>query len=411
MIRNLFNRQSYWRGKMFTRDQRYSVKLILNAILFISLFVMGMQFSPFRFMSKEALIGPAIILLSVLIYYLIIDRSLIMTKNSLIISSLTAVFFIYYIANVTTRHPLKPHYMIYLAIIFIIFLFISNFKNHIFFMPATIIFVFLYANFLFLPSIIVKMSFSNSNSIGIIAFLLLFFCLLNFKESNFILRVMNIYNTLLLLFTLFIVATSRAAMLSFLVVIFIYLIVKKLHKFIFPLTALLIIGGQAFTLFYVKAKGTAIGTTLNNLTEKYTGKRFFSGRDRIWKDSLEDVFHSGNIWTGLGNNTQHGEFNGYLHNFYVQLVYQSGIIGLLLMSALLLAIAFFATKVNKETIDHRFKVLFAYFVGILFLQVFEGHLIYKFEIISVLCWIFIALFVNKVLLDKGHLKSLRESPE
>ena len=81
------------------------------------------------------------------------------------------------------------------------------------------------------------------------------------------------------------------------------------------------------------------------------------------------------------------------------------------MSALLLTIAFFAMKVKKETIDHRFKVLFAYFVGILFLQVFEGHLIYKFEIIAVLCWIFIALFVNKVLLDKGDSKSLRASTE
>ena len=127
------------------------------------------------------------------------------------------------------------------------------------------------------------------------------------KESNIILRVINIYNTLFLLFALFIVATSRAAMLAFLVVIFIYLIAKKIHKFIFPFIALLILGGQAFTLFYVRAKGTAIGTTLNTLTEKYTGKRFFSGRDRVWKESLDEVLQSGNIWTGLGNNTQHGE--------------------------------------------------------------------------------------------------------
>lgn len=349
-------------------------------------------------MGKEALIGPVVILAAIVVYYLMFNREIIITKNSLLIMALSALFFTYYIANITARVPLKSAYMIYLAIIFVIFLFISAFKNKVFLFPASIIFVFLYVNLLFLPKILMHMSFTNSNSNGIIAFLLLFFCIINFKESNWVLRIMNIYNTLFLLFALFIVATSRAAMLAFLVSIFIYIAVKKLHKFVFPFIALLIVGSQAFTLFYIKAKGTSIGMKLNALTEKYTGKRFFSGRDRVWKESLEDVTHSGNIWTGLGNNTQHGEFNGYLHNVYVQLFYQSGIIGLLLMSALLLAIAYIAMKVKKDTIDHSFKILFAYFVGILFLQVFEGHLIYKLELISMVCWIIIALFVNKALL-------------
>ncbi|WP_210470036.1 O-antigen ligase family protein [Sporosarcina sp. 6E9] len=383
---------------MQTRNRNLKVKLVFNGIIFSSLFIMGMQFTPFRFMDKEALIGPLIILTAILIYYLIFNREIIITKNSLLIAALSALFFMYYIANITARVPLKPAYMIYLAIIFAVFLFIGTFKNKVLFYPASIIFVFLYVNLLFLPRILTHMSLTNANSNGIIAFLLLFFCIINFRESNWILRIINIYNTLFLLYALFMVATSRAAMLAFLVSVFIYLVVKKSHRFVFPFIALLIVGSQAFTLFYLKAKGTTIGMKLNALTEKYTGKRFFSGRDRVWKESLEDVTNSGNIWTGLGNNTQHGEFNGYLHNFYVQLFYQSGIIGLLLMSALLLAIAYVAMKVKRDTIDHSYKILFAYFVGILFLQIFEGHLIYKFELISMLCWIIIALFVNKTLL-------------
>jgi O-antigen ligase len=391
---------------MQTQDRNFIVKHAFNGIIFSSLFIMGMQFTPFRFMSKEALIGPIVILTATLIYYLIFNRDIIKTKKSLLITVLAALFFVYYIVNVTSGVPPKPAYMIYLAIIFLIFLFISTFKTKVILFPVSIIFVFLYMNLLFLPRIITHMSFQSANSNGIIAFLLLFFCIINFKESNWILRIMNIYNTLFLLFALFMVATSRAAMLAFIVSVFIYIVVKKLHKFVFPFIALLIVGSQAFTLFYIKAKGTSIGTKLNALTEQYTGKRFFSGRDRVWKESLEDVAHSGNIWTGLGNNTQHGEFNGYLHNFYVQLFYQSGIIGLLLMSALLLAIAYIAMRVKRDTIDHSFKILFAYFVGILFLQIFEGHLIYKFELISMLCWIIIALFVNKALLLNNHIEKI-----
>ncbi|WP_172371516.1 O-antigen ligase family protein [Sporosarcina jiandibaonis] len=241
------------------------------------------------------------------------------------------------------------------------------------------------------------MSFTNANSNGIIAFLLLFFCIINIRESNNILRIMNIYNTLFLIAALFI-ATSRAAMLAFVVVIFIYLIVKKLHKYIFSFIASIIIASQAFIFIYTKAKNTSLGTVLNDITVKYTGKNLFSGRERIWGEAIDDVVHSNRIWTGVGNNTQYDGFNGYLHNLYVQLFYQSGFIGVLLISALILAIAFIAMKVKTHKIDHNFKILFAYFVGILVLQIFEGHLIYKFEIITMLCWIIIALFVNKILM-------------
>jgi O-antigen ligase len=373
------------------------VKLILNVFILGSLFIMGMQFTPYQFMSKESLVGPLVILTALLIYYLVFNRNLIVSNSSLLIISLTLVFFTYYILNINTQIPLKPDYMLYLIIIFLTFLFISIFKNEIILLPVSIIFVFLYINILFLPRLISYMSFTNANSNGIIAFLLLFFCIINIKESNIILRIMNIYNSLFLITALFI-ATSRAAMLAFLVVIFIYLIVKKLHKYIFALIASIIIASQAFIFIYTKAKNTSLGTVLNDITVKFTGKNLFSGRDRIWREAVDEVIHTGDIWTGVGNNTQYAGFNGYLHNLYVQLFYQSGFIGVLLISALILAIAFIAMKVKTYEVDHKFKVFFAYFVGILVLQIFEGHLIYKFEIITMLCWIIIALFVNKILM-------------
>lgn len=358
---------------------------------------MGMQFTPLYFMSKENLIGPIVILVSILIYSLFFNREIVIIRNSLLIMLLSTLFFIYYIGNITTRVPLKPEYMIYLAIIFIIFLCISFIKINVLSYSASIVFVFIYINLLLFPRIISHMDFTNANSNGIIAFLLLYFCFINFKESNLILRVINIYNTLFLLYALFFIATSRAAMLAFIVVLILYLTIQKLHKYFLPLIALLIIVSQAFTLFYIKLKSTSIGTTLNQLTVKYTGKNLFSGRERIWKNSIDEVIQSGNVWTGLGNNTEYASLNGYLHNLYVQLFYQSGFMGLLLMSALLLAIAYITININKPLINQELKVSFSYFFGILFLQVLEGHLIYRLEIISVLYWLIIALFVHEVL--------------
>ncbi|MBO1914827.1 hypothetical protein J4G37_59620, partial [Microvirga sp. 3-52] len=86
---------------MQTRNRNLKVKLVFNGIIFSSLFIMGMQFTPFRFMDKEALIGPLIILTAILIYYLIFNREIIITKNSLLIAALSALFFMYYIANIT----------------------------------------------------------------------------------------------------------------------------------------------------------------------------------------------------------------------------------------------------------------------------------------------------------------------
>ena len=380
---------------MCNKSKGFFASLFFNITIFSSLFIMGIQFTQHYFISKESLIGPIIILVSIFIYYLVFNKKLIINKGTISVFSISTIFFVYYIINTNSQAQLKPEYMIYLSIIYLIFIFIGTFDKKIISFPMWIVFIFIYSNLIFLPRLLSHMSFTHANSNGIIAFLLLFFCIINLKESNKLLRILNIYNTIFLILVLFI-ATSRAAMLAFFVVIFIYLVTKKLHKYTFYFVTALIILSQSFTLFYLQAKDTSLGTFLNELALKYTGKRFFTGRDRAWKESLEDVTQSGSVWTGLGNNIQHDEFNGYLHNVYVQLFYQSGIIGILLMSGIFLTIAFIATKVTVPEIDHTYKTLFSYFTGILFLQIFEGHLIYKFEIISLLCWIIMALFVNKI---------------
>lgn len=369
---------------------------MFNFIVFICFLLMGLQFTEYRFISKESLIAPAGLLITIQVYYLFLNRKVIWTKNSFVIFSLTTLFFIYYILNFNKQAPFKSDYVLWLFVIYLLFCFISFFHNKVIFYPIWILFIFIYSNLLFIPPLLTHMSFTSANSTGIISLLLMFFCVINLKVPNILLKLLNFYNLLLLIVVLF-VATSRAAMLAFFIIIFVYLAVSKLHKKVFLFTAFFIAASQAFTLLYIYLHGTQLGNALQELSLNYTGKNFFSGRDVIWRGAFEEVSQSRKFLTGLGNNIQYTELNGYLHNAYVQLIYQSGIVGLLLLTSVILAIAYIAGKVKTSSIDHSFKTLLAFFIGILSLQVLEGHLVYKFELISVLCWVIIALFVNKIL--------------
>ncbi|PKH10190.1 O-antigen ligase [Planomicrobium sp. MB-3u-38] len=367
-------------------------QLIATAIIFATLLVMGMQFTVHHFTSKESLIFPTVILSIVLIYHLLIDRKLIANKNNLLVTGSLILFATYYVLNINRDAPLKLEYITYFLTIVLLFTAIVFFKNRIVDKRMWIVFVFIYANVFFLPILLSINKLIAANSNGIIAFLLLFFCLINLKEKNIILKSLNIYTTILLVITLF-TATSRTAMMAFFIVVFTFFAIKYLYKYIFYIVTSLILLSPMITGLYIYLKHTSIGQSLNDLSIQVTGKNFFSGRDRIWSEAVENVLQNSAFWTGLGVNNEFQELGGYLHNLYVQVFFQSGFIGLVLVGALLFSIAFAVGK--AKVIDTDFRILLGYFTAILFLQVFEGHLIYKFEIISVLMWIIIAFLIRK----------------
>ncbi|WP_282020639.1 O-antigen ligase family protein [Planomicrobium okeanokoites] len=367
-------------------------QLIATAGIFATLLVMGMQFTVHHFTSKESLIFPTIILSIVLIYHLLIDRKLITNKNNLLVTGSLILFATYYVLNINRDAPLKLEYITYFLTIVLLFTAIVFFKNRIVDKRMWIIFVFIYANVFFLPTLLSINKLIAANSNGIIAFLLLFFCLINLKEKNVILKSLNIYTAFLLVITLF-TATSRTAMMAFIIIILFFFAIKYLHRYTFYIISFLILLSPIVTGLYVYLKHTAIGQSLNDLSIHITGKNFFSGRDTIWSEALNAVIKSGEIWTGLGTNVEFQKYGGYLHNLYVQVFYQSGLIGLVLFGVLLLSIAIAIGR--AKVIDTDFRILIGYFTAILFLQVFEGHLIYKFEIISVISWVIIAFLIRK----------------
>ncbi|MGB6407859.1 MAG: O-antigen ligase family protein, partial [Planococcus donghaensis] len=371
---------------------RTAAQVIATAGIFTVLLFMGMQFTVHHFMSKQSLVFPAIILSIVLLYHVLIDRTLISHKNNWIVIGPLLLFTTYYVFNINRSAPLKLEYIAYFLLIVALFTAIVFFKNKIVDKRMWIIFTFIYANVFFLPTLLSINKLIATNSNGIIALLLLFFCLINLHEKNIILKVMNLYTTILLVVTLF-TATSRTAMMAFIIVIFVFFVIKYLSRFTFQLLTALILLSPVVTSIYVYLKHTSIGQNLNNISLQVTGKKFFSGRDRIWGEAVETVLQKDAFWTGLGINTEFQDLGGYLHNLYVQVFYQTGFIGLAFVVVLLLS---FARTIGKAKVwDTDSRVLIGYFIAILFLQVFEGHLIYKFEIISVLMWIIIAFLIRK----------------
>ncbi|EGA90836.1 hypothetical protein GPDM_03040 [Planococcus donghaensis MPA1U2] len=378
--------------KLESTKIKTAAQVIATASIFTVLLFMGMQFAVHHFMSKQSLIFPIIILSIVLLYHMLIDRKLISYKINWIVIVPLLLFTTYYVLNINRGEPLKLEYIAYFLLIVALFIAIISFKNRIVDKRMWIVFTFIYANIFFLPTLLSINKLIAANSNGIIAFLLLFFYLINLHEKNIILKVMNLYTTVLLVVTLF-TATSRTAMMAFIIVIIVFFTIKYISRFTFQLMAALIFLSPVVTGIYVYLKHTSIGENLNDLSIQVTGKNFFSGRDRIWNEAVEAVLQNNAFWTGLGINNEFQDLGGYLHNLYVQVFYQAGFIGLILVAALLLSIAWATGKAN--IMDTEYRILIGYFTAILFLQVFEGHLIYKFEIISLLMWIILAFLLRK----------------
>ncbi|WP_368073005.1 O-antigen ligase family protein [Virgibacillus salinus] len=211
-----------------------------------------------------------------------------------------------------------------------------------------------------------------------------------------IFRVINIYS-IILLFIVIYDTNSRTTILALLFVLFIYSFWNKICNYIKPVIISIVALSILITFFYIKIKGTEIGTYLNEVSLKYTDKSLFSGRQRLWEGAINNVVDSDKVLLGLGNNVQFELLNGYLHSLYVQLFYQGGLVGLLLFMCVLWIIMSLIKETKNVSTDHRLKTLVSFFIGILILQVFEGQLIYSFSVISVLSWLILALLVNKAL--------------
>lgn len=160
----------------------------------------------------------------------------------------------------------------------------------------------------------------------------------------------------------------------------------------------------AIPLLYIQLSFSEYREILDQVAIDYTGDRFFSGRDIIWFQLLNDAVNQG-IAFGSGHaTTPEGLFlhDVSAHNTYVSTLARTGIVGL--ATLFLVLVSFFVTMATKR-LDPVIRWSAAFGVGILFKQSTELSLIGNNVALGVISWLVIAFGIIHYNVMKQHRKS------
>ena len=201
------------------------------------------------------------------------------------------------------------------------------------------------------------------------------------------------------------VISARAQIFSFIIFMVSYFILKqdkikeKTGTKIFILYYSLI---NLFPLLYTYLSNSSYRTTLDNFALKYTTSRFFSGRDLLWSYIYERLVGVKEYIFGLGFN-EIGVFvreNISLHNLYVTLIAEGGLIMVILFGLLLLEI--WKILFNKKSFMSR--ITMSFLIVILYKQTFDISLIENNFYIALIIWTSIAIGMKGFVLKEDELK-------
>lgn len=243
---------------------------------------------------------------------------------------------------------------------------------------------------------------NNPNTYG--AFIAMSTCLLLFFEKNIVrsrlfstLFIVTIILSLLLIYSSY----SRATWMlvgAFLITKLLWTIISK-NKIFFNLYFLLItLFIISITIIYPKLLHTSIGYQLQELSQKYTEKNFFSGRQVIWGQILNKI--ESKPLLGYGPDAMPSNIidtNLSAHNFYLQMSLQVGVLGSLLFFLLMLSIwNYFYRARNNNSI----KIVGSAFIGILIYQIYEVSLTQNSLALALLQWFIIGLGIMQTRQEK-----------
>lgn len=189
--------------------------------------------------------------------------------------------------------------------------------------------------------------------------------------------------------------TSRAAWLGAAVALGVYVVWPLLarsfvsYMLFLPLTFSLAVGG---TWLYLGLAQGEVGRTLQALSVEYTGKDFFSGRQRFWEDLFIAI--TDRPWFGHGAGAVAESFTGFewsAHNLYLQTALQVGTVGLVALLVFLWVVwrLFWNRRYFLAT-----RLAAALFVGMLFHQMFEVSITQNSLANGFLIWLILAVGIS-----------------
>lgn len=234
----------------------------------------------------------------------------------------------------------------------------------------------------------------NTNTIGGYIFFLSFFPLLyliRYKKSERFLPLFVGLSTLIIIFA----TQTRSIQLSMvfgLITFGLWSFISRRrsrYDFYFLIIVAIIL---SVTIIYPNLNKLSAFTQLEGLVLNLTGKRLFSGRNRIWMNLLEAIRVK--PWLGHGSGASPSDFfrtSLSAHNLYLQVGLQTGMIGVFLLLTFLFFIwrTFLKNRADKGTI-----LASSFFVSILVYQIFEVSLTQKNFGLGLLQWLIIGFGLN-----------------
>ncbi|WP_079506614.1 O-antigen ligase family protein [Mesobacillus jeotgali] len=235
--------------------------------------------------------------------------------------------------------------------------------------------------------------FGNSNVFATFLFSLLYFQAINIYNKSVINRVLFLLGTALNLILIY-MTTSRAALLSVVVILGSWLLLKFSRQLFSKLFYLVIAANFLFLGLYVLLAKSSYADTINNLSLRYTQKLFFSGRENIWGDVIDFGMTSPLYGHKVGIHIKEYIFTSpvyHVHNQYLQVFVEVGFLGLFTFLLLL----FFIWKSFQKNLDCNYVQWSAcFFLGLLVFQNIEISLFFNMQAIGMIQWLIISIGVS-----------------
>ncbi len=247
--------------------------------------------------------------------------------------------------------------------------------------------------------------FANPNYLGLLSALIIFICLLAYAVTQG-----KRYLIYPLPFIWIIkLSRSRTAILAIVALGAVYLLWKLIikHKAIYYGFLALTIGAViSITLLYPMANSLSSFDEVNAKVIEKMGKNIFSGRERIWAESIELVKEK--PITGYGMQASLEDFTEEdlnTHNVYLQLLLQGGVPLLLLFMALIIYIWHSLYKVANTKLA---QLAGAALVGILTIGTFELTLLGQSISLGIIQWFILGLGISPALHTNNDTRDIKE---
>lgn len=230
----------------------------------------------------------------------------------------------------------------------------------------------------------------NANVFSLVVFCWAAVLLVNFNRASIPFLAISV----LLIF----VSSARTTALAFAVLVLMWLYLrgkvlavrmKRRIRILFVVVCVLV---ALFMIFYIATYNTSLGVYLDELSRQYLHKGFYSGRQRLWGGIFQAINESPFFGQGLSALPADFLDTGLSsHNLYLQVLLQSGYVGLFLLIVLLWLIM---ERLMSQPMDNNVALSIAMIVAVVIQETFEVCLLQNHLMVGLMMWMIIGVGIK-----------------